>query len=395
MRLAEINKTKEVGKSPLWFRIFILVVMVAIASILMLVIFSTIEIGVPPSIFYTSIITLGILTSTPIFIAYWRRYWSISSAPPPVQALKTKQVVKPKPAEEEARAKQGIFSRINALFARPVSERTRLVVIIVTIVLVLTLILTATFVYPTYFVRPQYDNFMVVIFIAGLFPPSLLDLIDRRYRRLIDSRIPDFLREIGDSQRTGLPFMKSLVSATESNYGPLSIELKRAMAKMSWGFTFEDALDAFADGAKTALAHRAAVLLKEVGRSGGKMLEVLDSVYEHIREVISLQRERSKQLTPYIMVIYASFGVYLFVVYILFTTFFAQVANLQQSGAPFGSNINPQAYYIWFFHMSIVEAVFGGLVAGKIATGASVAGLKHMLVLLTISFIVFSFFITF
>ncbi len=253
--------------------------------------------------------------------------------------------------------------------------------------------MVATFGYPTYQSRPGYDNAMVVIFIIALIPPSLLDVISRSYLKQIDSRIPDFLRDIADSQRTGVAFTKALTNSALSNYGALTKELRKAMAKMSLGFTYEEALDSFADSAETPLAHRAAVLLKEVGRSGGKMLDVLDSIYEHIREVITLQRERNKQLTPYIIVIYASFGVYIFVVFILFSTFFAQIKNLVNSGAPFGTNISPAVYYIWFYHMSIIESLFGGLVAGKISAGSSLAGLKHVLVLLLISFIAFTFFI--
>jgi len=290
---------------------------------------------------------------------------------------------------EERRAKP----RRERGFAKPVSERTKVLVLSGSAVAVFVLVLVATFVYPTYYLRPGYDNAMLLILIAGLIPPSFLNYIDRRYKGAVDSKIPDFLREVIESQRAGATFTKSLQNAAESNYGPLSSELRRAMAKMSWGFTFEDALSSFADTAGTPLAHRAAVLLEEVGRAGGRILEVLDSVYEHIREVINLQRERAKQLAPYTIVIYSAFGVYLFVVFILFTTFFAQITNLQQSGAPFGTGISAGVYYIWFYHMTIIEAVFGGLVAGKISTGSAVSGLKNVLVLLSVAFVVFTFFI--
>jgi flagellar protein FlaJ len=305
-----------------------------------------------------------------------------------------KRAPETRPKKEAAR-KEGFLTKLEELFARPVSDRTRIRVLAGSAILTTVLVLVATFGYPGYLSRPAYDTTMVEIFIVGLIAPSVVDIMNRRYRAMIDARIPDFLREIGESQRTGMPFARALETASKSNYGPLSVELQKAMAKMSWGYTFEDALAAFADSAHTALAHRAAVLLEEVGRSGGKMLEVLDSVYEHIREVTNLQRERSKQLAPYVFVIYASFGVYLFVVYILFTTFFAQISNLQHTGAPFGSNVDPVVYYIWFYHMSIIEAVFGGLVAGKIGAGSSGAGLKHVLVLLLISFVAFNFFITY
>ncbi|MDG6898651.1 MAG: type II secretion system F family protein, partial [Nitrososphaerota archaeon] len=193
------------------------------------------------------------------------------------------------PKQAPKAKKPGLFLRITTVLARPVSSSTRIRVLATTAVAVLIAVLAATFVYPTYGVRPGYDEVMVEIFILSLIPFSIVDFVDRRYRGLIDSRIPDFLREIGDSQRTGTPFATSLVNASRANYGPLSKELSKAMSKMSWGFTYEDALNAFADGANTALANRVAVLLEEVGRSGGKMLQVLDAVYEHIREVINLQ----------------------------------------------------------------------------------------------------------
>jgi len=348
-------------------------------------VYLTLSSGVPAYVFYAVLVATGLLSSAPAYkMATRKRVKAPTVKPPP----------KPEPAtpvvEEE---KASLFSRLGGLIARPVSPRVRVYVIATSAILTLVLVLFSTFVYPTYLRRPEYDNYMIATFLVGLLAPSFVDLVDRRYKSVIDSRIPDFLREIGEAQRTGTPFTKALVNASQSNYGPLSVELRRAMSKMSWGLTFEEALDSFAGNVDTPLAHRAAVLLKEVGRSGGKMLEVLESVYEHVRDVIGLQRERSKQLTPYVAVVYAAFGVYLFVVYILFTTFFAQVANLQSTGAPFGSNINPGVYYIWFFHMSVIEGLFGGMVIGKISSGSSVGGMKHVLLLLTISLFFFTLFV--
>lgn len=356
------------------------------ATVVGLAVYLTRETGVPPYVFYSVLAAASLLSAIPAYKMATR---------PRTKAQPTKPAP-PKPKEVapvvEAE-KAGIFSRLSMLLARPVSPRVRVYVIAASAIMTLVLVLFSTFVYPTYFRRPEYDNYMIATLVIGLIAPSFVDLVDRRYKKIIDSRIPDFLREIGESQRTGTPFTKALVNASQSNYGPLSTELRRAMSKMSWGMTFEEALDYFAADVDTPLAHRAAVLLKEVGRSGGKMLEVLDSVYEHVRDVIGLQQERSKQLTPYVMVVYSAFGVYLFVVYILFSTFFAQVSNLQASGAPFGSGINAGVYYIWFFHMAVIEGLFGGMVIGKISGGSSIGGMKHVLVLLTISLVFFSLFV--
>ena len=43
------------------------------------------------------------------------------------------------------------------------------------------------------------------------------------------------------------------------------------------------------------------------------------------------------------------------------------------------------------FNMAIIEAVFGGLAAGKIGTGSFVAGIKHIVIMVIIAVIAFAF----
>jgi len=42
------------------------------------------------------------------------------------------------------------------------------------------------------------------------------------------------------------------------------------------------------------------------------------------------------------------------------------------------------------FNMAIIEAVFGGLAAGKIGSGSYVAGIKHIVIMVVIAIIAFS-----
>jgi len=42
------------------------------------------------------------------------------------------------------------------------------------------------------------------------------------------------------------------------------------------------------------------------------------------------------------------------------------------------------------FNMAIIEAIFGGLAAGKIGAGSYVAGIKHIVVMVVISVIAFN-----
>jgi flagellar protein FlaJ len=43
------------------------------------------------------------------------------------------------------------------------------------------------------------------------------------------------------------------------------------------------------------------------------------------------------------------------------------------------------------FHMSVIQGIFGGLVAGKMGEGALGAGMKHCLLMIVIAFLAFTF----
>ncbi len=270
-----------------------------------------------------------------------------------------------------------------------VNRNIKVAIYAASVFLGLSILLFATFVSPGFTVHPEFDNLVVIAFIIALIPPSILDFIDRRWKRAIDESIPKFIRDIADSQKTGMAFTKAIEHSARLDYGPLTKELKQAVSLMSWGHPYTEALNEMAKKVNTPLVYRTITLLIEVGHSGGNLYEILENIYSHTREIQDMARDRRRQMTPYIMVIYASFGVYLFVVLILFVTFFAQIAEVVEEGAPFGSNINPEVYYVWFFHMSVIEAVIAGFIVGKMGEGAIAAGLKHILILLIMSISVF------
>ncbi|MFB0523258.1 MAG: hypothetical protein ACETV1_05810, partial [Candidatus Bathyarchaeia archaeon] len=96
------------------------------------------------------------------------------------------------------------------------------------------------------------------------------------------------------------------------------------------------------------------------------------------------------QIRPYVAIVYVAFFVFLFTIIILFKTFFSQIAEFTIT--TFGL-VTPEAMRRIFFHMSILQAFFGGLVAGKMGEGTVSAGLKHSVVLLTAGYVALKFFV--
>lgn len=272
-----------------------------------------------------------------------------------------------------------------------INKHVKTIVYSVSIFIGLGLIMFLTFIWPGLDSHPEYDNYLIIAIIITLIPSSIVDFLDRKWKRDVDHNLPKFIRDIADSQKTGMAFTKAIEHSARLDYGALSKELRQTVSLMSWGETYKVAFDEMAKRVNTPLVYRTMALLTEVGHSGGNLGDILESIYLHTKEVQDMQNDRRRQMSTYLMVIYAAFGVYLFVVIILFLTFFAQIQSIAEEGTPFGGNINPIVYYGWFFHMSVIESVFAGFIIGKMGDGSISAGLKHVLVLLIISITVFIF----
>jgi len=248
----------------------------------------------------------------------------------------------------------------------------------------------------------QWDRLLIVGLMIALFPPATVEYLDLRWQRGIDKNIPSLLREIAESGRTGLTLTRAIEVSSERDYGPLTPELKRLLAQLSWGATLEDALHAFAIRARTKLAQRVATLITEVSRSGGDTQEIMEQVNHHINELQTIDRERYTQMRPYSVVVYIAFGVFLFTDIMLIQTFFTQIINMQNKvlqsaggGGVFGGigSVNISLLKEILFHATVIQAIFGGLIAGKMSEGKLGAGLKHTVMLLLITFMAFLLFV--
>jgi flagellar protein FlaJ len=259
--------------------------------------------------------------------------------------------------------------------------------------------LLAVFVYRFQNLPLDWDQLMIVGLIIAVFPPAIVEQMDLTWERGIDKNIPKLLREIAESGKTGLTLIRAVEVSADRDYGPLTPELKHLIAQISWGTSLEEALRSFAKRARTKLAQRTADLIAEVARSGGDTQEIMDQLNKHIGELQSIDRERYAQMRPYAVVVYIAFGVFLFTDIMLIQSFFGQIIQLQSkvmetaggTGSIFGGITSVDVNFLKkvMYHAVVVQAVIGGLAAGKMSESKLGAGLKHVLILLVIGFLAF------
>jgi len=235
-----------------------------------------------------------------------------------------------------------------------------------------------------------FDEVVFFAMIAAVFPPAILTYLHYRWRKAIDERLPDLFRSIVQAQETGMTLPQAMEDAAKRDYGPLTTELRKMTTQISWGMSFEDALLALSHRVNTVLIQRTVPMIIEASRSGGQVEKVFDPMGKFIQSTLLLDKERRTQTRPYIAIIYVSFFVFIFTVVLLFKSFFVSIQQLPMLGTAL---MSPEEIRRLFFHMTIVQSLFGGLVAGKMGEGTINAGLKHSLILMIIGYLAIKIFL--
>lgn len=236
--------------------------------------------------------------------------------------------------------------------------------------------------------KPLFDEYMLLAVVVTIFPAAVLDYVDYRWKRSINKHLPDLFRSVVQAQQTGMTLPQALEEASKRSYGPLTAELKKMVDQMSWGLSFEKAFQSFGKRVDTTLVRRTVPLIIEASRAGGRIERVFAPMGKFIETTLMLDKERQTQTRPYVAIVYVAFFVFLFTVVLLFRTFFTQTLNFPLMGF---AMLTPEETRKIFFHMSAIQAFFGGLVAGKMGEGTVSAGLKHCVILLTCGYLTLKF----
>lgn len=216
--------------------------------------------------------------------------------------------------------------------------------------------------------------------------PALIVHWETWRKKRIDEALPRLLDDIGGSYESGMTLMQALEECTKRSYGPITVELKKLTAQLSWGVEFEAAFKSFAARINTALTTRATILIIESVRLGGDLKSTFNSTARFFRQIIALRKERESQLRSYLMIIYASSLIFLLIIVILYQSFFLPMAAQQTRFLQLQMSLGD--YKSLLFDLAIVEAFFGGLTAGKLSQGVTLAGLKHSVILIALTSVV-------
>ena len=242
---------------------------------------------------------------------------------------------------------------------------------------------------------PILDYMIVVGFTIAIVPPGVASILHGRWKDKIEKAMPEFLRDLATAYQTGMPLQIALEHASKRNYGPLTTELKTMVAHMSWGMSFNEALKEFSRKIDLTVVEKATVLILEAGRHGGDLSNIFEATARYVDNVNSWTAKRRMQTLPYVAIFYFSVVIFLFIIIIISNMIFLPISQMNEAGAALIKPIlAPLEARRIFMHAALLEALFGGILAGKINEDSFLAGLKHAAVLAVTSGAAFYFFST-
>jgi len=254
-----------------------------------------------------------------------------------------------------------------------------------------------SYIYGLEFVAP-YDAYILSGIVAFV-PPAYYVYSEQKRIRKAEDAFPDLLRDLAQAKRAGLSLIDAVTLTAEGEYGVLTEGMRKIATQLTWGVPFEDTLRMFAQRYPTRIIKRSIEMIIEGYRTGGEVGEVLKIAADDVMELKSLEKRRIADMSPYVMVCYVTFFVFLGVLLVLYHSFIPTMVEAGEAVAEAGAGgrggvmirgVNVEMLKMLFFHCGVIQGISSGLVAGKLGEGKVIAGLKHAVILASAAFGLFA-----
>jgi archaeal flagellar protein FlaJ len=195
-----------------------------------------------------------------------------------------------------------------------------------------------------------------------------------------------FLEDLKDLLQGGMNIVTSMEIICEHDYGSLNKELARLAAQVKIGVPFEIALVNIFSEIESPMFGKVAQVISESTKYGGNLTKVFSSVSDYVKNINEMTEERKSKTFSTIFSSYFMFFVFIGIILIIQIVFLPMLSSneLSVTGSSTKSmqDINFNTY---FLYLLLVQGGFAGPIIGKISEGSAIAGIKHSVILLSIS----------
>jgi len=225
----------------------------------------------------------------------------------------------------------------------------------------------------------------ICLVLIGFMAPVALAYEGRRwYVHNVENNIPEFLRELSDMIDIGLTLPDAIHRISNAKLGLLSSELAIVSRDVSTGAYINAALVRMEERIGLISVKRAISLLVKASEITSNLRDIFVIAITDFEHYLKLRSERANTAIVYVMIIYLSFGIYLYTAYQLNGPFMSSFSS-------FNLNFNTGQNVTEMFDIAVILGLFSGIMAGQFSSNSILAGFKHSIVLLAAAVAMFVF----
>jgi len=225
------------------------------------------------------------------------------------------------------------------------------------------------------------DHILIIATLVAITPYGFDITLQKMRRRKKEELYTEFLFKISEMMRGGLDPIKSVMELSKTDLGALNADVRVCANSMKFGKSFEEAMKRMARNLGSELIIRYTDLVIQASYSGGSVADLILKSSEDMRSILAIEREKEGNLKQYVVIFYLAQGIIVFIAYTLNTSLLPFFNDMGGSGFG-GAEIANIDFTQGFFHLIMLNALFGGLIIGKISEGDSRYGLKHATILI-------------
>ncbi len=206
-----------------------------------------------------------------------------------------------------------------------------------------------------------------------------------------EESIPSFIRDITESQKSGLSPEKSIVQATKrKDYGHFSKFLDLIRSQIEWGVPLRKTFDNMRKEIRSWFVVVNFAMMVETIEIGGNSIQSLEILSEYSEKERELQINRRELLKPYILLAFmwsALIAVTTTIVALTTTVTTRMMTTVVSSDLGSVASIALQGQLNMFSVGIIIQCWISGFFIGKISEGNFGAGFKHAALLAATAYV--------
>lgn len=236
--------------------------------------------------------------------------------------------------------------------------------------------------------KDDLDHIMIYAVLIAIIPYSIDSYIQKKFLKRREVAFSEFLYKLSELMRGGIDPVKGVVTLSRTtNLGAINPNVQEAASAMLLGSSFEDAMHRMARSINSKLVSKYINIVVQAAYTGGNVADLLFRTSEDMRTVIAIEKDKEANLKQYIVIFYLAQGIIVALAYILSTSLLPLIQGVGLEMLGGGNGLSDINFERGFFHMIILNALFGGLIVGMITEGEMKHGLKHSAILIAFSYV--------